>query len=417
MAILVFEEDSYRNFYPMTYTKPLYEIMCGGRRQRERIIDAFGREDIVLLARDYLKGTVKERIDVEVNEVGRQNTYLMVNGGVLLDERELIDLEKTLKTGEAVCQGDHVLAVRADRKMAEEMADKAIIDGRGLLDIARKGSSMKEFRPSKVLKYPWHLIDYNGEMIHLDSTEGFEGRWKKMEPDVGEHTVLLGEGAEVERGCFLEAMKGPIVVEDEARIQFPSRVSGPSWIGRRSIIHSALIREDTVIGEVCKVGGEVGASVIEGYSNKAHAGFLGHSYVGEWVNMGAASVVSNLKNTYGTVKVNVDGRRMDSGRTKLGVFLSDYSKVSVSTAIYAGKRVGVSSHVHGLVDEDVPSFTLWGRSLGWQPREVFLDSAIEIQGRMFVRRGVEQKNVHVELMRRVFEMTEGERLRMGVKKD
>ncbi len=416
MSILVFEDDSYRNFYPLTYTKPLYELLCGGRRQRERMIDAFGREDVVLLARGYLEDAVRERVDVEVNDVGRQSTYLVVNGGVLMGEGELIGLRDTLETGEALYEGDRLIAVRADRRMAEEVAERATADGEGLLNVARKGAAMKKSLPSRALKYPWQLIDYNHAMIQLDFMEGMRERWREEEPDLGKHPVLLGEGVEVERGSLLEALRGPVVVDDGAEIQFPSRISGPSWIGRRSVLHSALIREGTSIGEVCKVGGEVEASIIEGHSNKAHMGYLGHSYVGEWVNMGASSVVSNLKNTYGTVKVNVDGRRMDSGRMKLGVFLADYSKVSISTAIYAGKRVGVSSHIHGVVDVDVPSFTLWGKSLGWQPREIFLDSAIETQRRIFDRRGIEQKVVHVDLMRRVFEMTEAERMRMGVKR-
>jgi len=220
----------------------------------------------------------------------------------------------------------------------------------------------------------------------------------------------------MERGCFTDTRHGPIVLEDDVEVQYGSRISGPTWIRRGSQIFSARLREGTVIGEICKVGGEVEHSIMEAYSNKAHESFLGHSYVGEWVNLGAQAVTSNLKNTYGTIKMDIMGERIDTGMIKLGVFFADHSKISISTAIYAGKKIGVASQVHGVVTDDVPSFTFWAVSLGKQPYEILLESALATQRRMFSRRGVEQKKCDVELLTHIYEMTIEERMKKGVKR-
>jgi len=181
-------------------------------------------------------------------------------------------------------------------------------------------------------------------------------------------------------------------------------------------VFSALLREGSRVGPVCKVGGEMEKSVLEEHSNKAHAGYLGHSYVGEWVNVGAMAVTSDLKNNYGTVRTEIDGELADSGTTKLGAFIADHSKVSISTAIYAGKKIGVASHASGLIDTDVPSFTIWGTPHGQRPHEVFLESALETQRRMADRRRARFTEAQERLMRFIFDATRDERLRKGVKR-
>ncbi|MFQ5950791.1 MAG: hypothetical protein ACE5KH_01745, partial [Candidatus Geothermarchaeales archaeon] len=154
---------------------------------------------------------------------------------------------------------------------------------------------------------------------------------------------------------------------------------------------------------------------VEEHSNKAHAGYLGHSYVGEWVNVGAMAVTSDLKNTYGTVRTEINGKPTDSGTPKLGAFIADHAKISISTSIYAGRKIGVASHASGLIDTDVPSFTMW-TTHGQQPHELFLESALETQRRMAGRRNAHLTQAQEKLMRYLFDATRDERLRKGVKR-
>jgi len=176
----------------------------------------------------------------------------------------------------------------------------------------------------------------------------------------------------------------------------------------------ARIRNGCSIGPVCRIGGEVEESIIHGYSNKYHDGFLGHAYVGEWVNLGALTTNSDLKNTYGTVRVGPE--KVDTGRQKVGAFIADFVKTSVGTLLYTGKRVGVASHLHGLIAEDVPSFTIYAKSLGVEPVELEPESALKTLERMMARRGLSPTNAVRRLLERVFYITEREKLQAGVKR-
>lgn len=161
-------------------------------------------------------------------------------------------------------------------------------------------------------------------------------------------------------------------------------------------------------GHTTKIGGEVECSIIEAYSNKQHHGFLGHSYLGSWVNLGAGTCNSDLKNTYGTVNVEVRGQRVATGQQFVGAVLGDYAKTAINTAIFTGKFVGVCSLVYGFVTTNAPSFVNYARSFG-QLSEAPLDVMISSQRWMFQRRGVEQRPEDIELLRAMYVLTARER--------
>ena len=153
--------------------------------------------------------------------------------------------------------------------------------------------------------------------------------------------VLIEEGAEVEACAVLDARQGPI------------------YIGKGTIVKAgANLRGPLSIGSECRIGGEVTHSIFHGYSNKAHYGFIGHSYIGEWVNLGAGTTNSNLKNNYGTVKVQVNGQAVDSGQQFLGCFIGDYAKLGIGTLITTGAVIGLGANVLGckVTPKYVPNF-------------------------------------------------------------
>jgi UDP-N-acetylglucosamine diphosphorylase / glucose-1-phosphate thymidylyltransferase / UDP-N-acetylgalactosamine diphosphorylase / glucosamine-1-phosphate N-acetyltransferase / galactosamine-1-phosphate N-acetyltransferase len=163
------------------------------------------------------------------------------------------------------------------------------------------------------------------------------------------------------------------------------------------------------VGEVCKVGGEVERSIVESFTNKQHHGFLGHSYIGSWVNLGAGTSNSDLKNTYGEVRLEYPHRRVDTGMQFLGCIVGDFAKSAINTSIFTGKIVGVCSMLYGSIGSNVPSFCNYARSFG-QITECPVDQAILIQKRMFERRGIRQTPEDAELLKSVFELTRQERL-------
>ena len=156
--------------------------------------------------------------------------------------------------------------------------------------------------------------------------------------------------------------EGPVIIDDGARVMPNTCVFGPAYIGKGSVIKSgARIYPGTTIGEVCKIGGEVDNSIFHGYSNKQHDGFIGHSYIGSWVNLGAGTSNSDLQNNYGPVKVFLNGRKIDTGRNLVGLFMGDYSKSAINTAFNTGSVVGVSCNLfgRGLLPGFIPGFS-WG---------------------------------------------------------
>ncbi len=225
--------------------------------------------------------------------------------------------------------------------------------------------------------------------------------------------LMVDDGADVEGNVTFDARLGPIVVEKGAAIESFSRVMGPCYVGPRAKIFSALIGGGTSIFESCKVGGQVENSIISPFTNKAHHGYVGDSYVGSWVNLGAGCTFSNLKNTYGTVRLEAGGRKVDSGMVKLGPVIGDMAKLSIGTLVYAGKSVGTASMVSGVAAVNVPSFAYHD---GSKSVELRLESVLETQRRMMERRGMAPTRAEEGLLRKAFSETAGERAKAGVKK-
>jgi UDP-N-acetylglucosamine diphosphorylase/glucosamine-1-phosphate N-acetyltransferase len=186
-------------------------------------------------------------------------------------------------------------------------------------------------------------------------------------------------------------------------------LQGPVYVGAKSAIKmGAKIYEGTSIGEVCKVGGEVEETIIHSYSNKQHEGFLGHAYLGQWVNIGADSNNSDLKNNYGTVKVYVDGEMVDSGLMFVGLTMGDHAKCGINTMFNTGTVVGVMSNVFGsgYPEKFIPSFT-WGGVEGMETYDI--DKALEVARRVMARRKTALPAAQEKMLRQVFAMTASER--------
>ena len=152
--------------------------------------------------------------------------------------------------------------------------------------------------------------------------------------------VYVGPSAEIHPLVCLDTREGPVFIDEGAEVQAFTRIEGPCYVGKNSLILGPKIREGCSIGPTCKVGGEVEESIIHGYSNKYHDGFLGHSYIGEWVNLGAQTTNSDLKNDYGSITVFLNGKPTDTGSTKVGCFVGDHTKTGINTAMNTGTYIG-----------------------------------------------------------------------------
>lgn len=425
-AVVLFEDVKWVNFKPLTWMRPVCLLRTGIFALWEKVQRAFPNAELHIHTRTYLAPVLRHCLKgkgIFVNELERLEgkSVLFVNGRLLLTPewaQQAVNVEK----GAAYTKGDELVAAYLGETAAATILPTlqkgeplSPTDWQALLDAATVRHEVPDI---PVLRYPWQLIDHNAELIAAEfplATEGKESEGKLEQGAViygGDASrVYLGKGAVVHPTVVLDVSHGPIYIGDNTTVYPPTRIEGPTYIGKGTWIVGGKIREGSNIGDVCRVGGEVEESIIQGYSNKYHDGFLGHAYVGEWVNLGALTTNSDLKDTYGSVRITIEGEgKIDAG-TKVGCFIGDHVKTSIGTLIYTGKRIGIFSHIHGVATEDVPSFTIWVKSIGAQGDavELLLESALEIHRRVLARRKIEATPEEAELIRTLFELTQKER--------
>jgi UDP-N-acetylglucosamine diphosphorylase/glucosamine-1-phosphate N-acetyltransferase len=225
----------------------------------------------------------------------------------------------------------------------------------------------------------------------------------------GAQSVFIGERAVVQPGCVLDASQGPILIAAGAQIKY-SQVQGPAFIGAGCIVDGARVRPGTSLGPNCKVGGEIAASIFQARVNKAHEGFVGHSWAGRWVNFGALATTSNLKNTYGKIRYQRDRfTEIETGVQFLGSLIGDHTKIGVGQMLSTGSNIGVGCNVFGagIAPKYIPSFS-WGGADNWQEYE--LEKCLKTVHATLARRNARLRPQSEEVLRDVFRETRDERI-------
>lgn len=216
---------------------------------------------------------------------------------------------------------------------------------------------------------------------------------------LGDPAHLISMGANVEPGVVFDLRNGTVVIDQGAEVRSGSRLEGPVYVGPSSRILGGFVR-GSVFGSECRIRGEVAASVFLGFANKSHEGFVGHSVIGYWVNLGAGTTTSNLKNTYGPVRLDVEGERIDTGRLNLGSLIGDHAKTAIGTMLATGTVISAGANVFGTPTPPkyVPPFA-WGCSGGEQMTE---DGFLRIAERVMSRRNVTFSSARRESLRQAF---------------
>ena len=271
--------------------------------------------------------------------------------------------------------------------------------------------SIEKLRKLPALEAELPLFEYPHDVLrhHLVACrENLEHRVKTGYRQIRDG-LFVAENVTLGEHLVIDAKNGPVVIDHDAAIGPSCFLRGPVYIGPKARVNEhAAIKDCVSLGHNTKVGGEVEASIIEPFSNKQHHGFLGHSYVGSWVNLGAGTSNSDLKNTYGTVNMDRGGQKVSTGMQFVGCFIGDYVKTAINTSIFTGKTIGACSMVYGFVTSNVPSFCNYAKSFG-QVTDLPADVMIEIQKRSFARREVIQRSCDIQLIRELYELARQER--------
>ncbi len=259
-----------------------------------------------------------------------------------------------------------------------------------------------ELEPSNIqlFRHPWELLKafINNPMPNLgDLLELIDG------VDMEKNIYFRGNRQSIEdKYLYIDVGNGPIFIDEDVVIEGHSFLKGPLVIRSNSLITSAKIY-GSIIGGTCKIGGEIGDSIILGYSNAVHHSYIGHSLIGYWVNVGAGTVFSDLKNTYGPVRIKLDGEIIEVDLIKFGSIVGDHVKISINSSIYAGRMIGISSHLYGVVKHSIPPFRIYNLDGVGDMKLMDLDKVIEIARRMYKRRGIHMFKEEEELFRRRYE--------------
>jgi UDP-N-acetylglucosamine diphosphorylase/glucosamine-1-phosphate N-acetyltransferase len=279
-------------------------------------------------------------------------------------------------------------------------------------DFLRKEIENRQI-PASDLKLP--LFEYPHEVIKYHTTimkDNLEDRISRGDYKQLNDGLFVGQDVVLGDYLTVNTGRGPVIIESHTRVGPCCYLEGPVFIGScAKLIENTALKDNVALGHTTKVGGEVEASTIEPYTNKQHHGFIGHSYLGSWVNLGAGTCNSDLKNTYGLVTMEYNGQRVPTGMQFMGCIIGDYTKTAVNTGIFTGKVIGVCCMVYGFVTTNVPSFTNYARLFG-QMTEVPVEVAVAGQQRMFLRRNVLQRPCDIQLIHDMYELTRHER-RLG----
>lgn len=372
MNFILFDDNNRNHLLPFTFTRPVADIRIGILTIREKW-QKYLNAKTSTKTEHYLSKKYPTEFTIDTDN-------LWINGSYCPNEK-LIEEIKSLKPNEVLLDSTNVIAANSGDLKTREMPFD--------IEFTKYESHAKAMH----VENTWDIFLKNGEAITADFELLTAGRkslaLSATNQVIGVASVFVEEGAKVEC-AILNASTGPIYIGKDAEIMEGSVIRGPFALCEHSTLKlGAKIYGPTTIGPHCKVGGEVNNSVIFGFSNKAHDGFLGNSVLGEWCNIGADTNNSNLKNNYAEVKLwNYEEESfVNTGLTFCGLIMGDHSKCGINTMFNTGTVVGVNANIFGagFPPNYIPSFS-WGGAAGFTTYK--LKEAFAVAARVFERRGM-----------------------------
>ena len=410
MNLVLWEDEKVNQLFPITTGRLAYAISCASYR----LIDWIRQLNVPIYAdaRPHLR-TIQELDFQDVAEVPTSSAQptLIVNARTVPCKTSFETLQSIIKQMRfgTVHDGDAIAAALVPAEhpglnfRQNESANARILRSEQFEDLPMLGSQLK------LMNYPHDVIKYNLECFSENLNHRINnGNFREISDG-----VFGAEGADLGEFITNDTSEGPILIDENSKIGPYCFLSGPAYIGPNSrVIEHSAIKDAVSIGHTTKIGGEVEASVIEAYTNKQHHGFLGHSYLGSWINLGAGTCNSDLKNTYGKVRMEYGGEKVDTDMQFLGCIMGDYAKSAINSGIFTGKIIGTCSMVYGFVTTNVPSFVNYARIFG-QVTELPPDVMAATQQRMFLRRKVQQRPCDIQLIHEMYNLTQQERRMAG----
>ncbi len=341
MKIILFDNSQRHWLYPFTKNKPVSALFFGMYTNLRRW-ELYTGLPVFALTVAYLQPAW---------ELPSPEDDVLLADASVLPDAGLVKAILKLNSGEALLQKEKLLAGRPARFNPLQPVSKECFS-----------KQIAYENPVKQLQYPWHIFQYNAELILSDLyiSERQTGSTPALSNHItGKENIVLGDNLRMEH-CLLNATAGPIVIGHDTTVLEGTVIYGPCVISHHSLVKAGTKIYGGSIGDHCTVGGEIKNSVIMHYSNKAHEGYLGDSVVGEWCNLGAGTSNSNVRNDAADIIIHIDGTPVNAG-LKCGLMMGDYTRCAINTSFNTATMVGVASSVFGagLTPKPIPDFT-WG---------------------------------------------------------
>ncbi|MDC1050957.1 putative sugar nucleotidyl transferase [Candidatus Marinimicrobia bacterium] len=386
MNLIIYEDQKAALLEPFTLNHVSFEIKVAVYSNLDRFIRFFNDYDIYLIVRPELAEIVSEKFpQYQVNPPTIKSGYC-INGSVVWNQKS------------------------HDRLLLNKLKDSELSfynseDNILLTDFYNLKYFKKSYEKNNHLlkiNYLWDTLDILDESINEDfntlelSKSSINVKTTKC---VDENKIYVSPKSKVREGVILDAAKGPIIIRKNAVVDIGSLIQGPVLIDENAYISpGAKIRPNTLIGPGCKVGGEITNTIFHANSNKVHDGFLGHSYVGEWVNIGAGTNNSNLKNNYGEVKFNFKNKNINTKRIFLGSMIGDFTRIGISTMLNTGTYIGLGANVFGpgFQNKFIKSFS-WGHD-----QIVDFNKLIDTCNAMMARRNKSLTDTELKLLKGLY---------------
>lgn len=377
-AIVLYDDDRARKFEPFALTRPAGELRAGALLVRERWVRALGLTTAGFIGATHLSSFDEEGAPNALDGVARH--------AIVANSRFAPTLAAAAPRAARWLAGGKVAAVR----VARDVMPKELHGGTTALEALPAVAGPDAEIGGWWLDEVWSPIALLSSMLGDDLPRLAEGAGMRRLGSgdailVGEHPVFVEQGGTVEPQACFDVTLGPVMIRAGATVQAFTRVVGPCYIGEHTTVSGDRVSGSS-FGPHCRVHGEISATIMLGYGNKGHDGFVGHSYLGRWTNLGAETVTSNLKNTYSTVSLwTPDGMR-DTKLQFLGTLFGDHAKTGINVPLNTGTVLGAGANVVGAMPPKVVAPFAWGEHGRYETYR--LDKFLDVAARVMARRSV-----------------------------
>ena len=403
-CIVLFEDDGFVNLLPLVYWRSVFELRYGSCTLLNRAAQKLETPVCGVWTRDWVARVAQQRCCAPAN-VGVDDSTVLVNGRWITDGP--VDWPHAPHAG--VIDGE-IAYVVCDADLASQLTPDDLLKPDRRLDLLK--NVPRQIAPGRMIHYPWDLVCDLADLLTTDwhpHDRGVEVELDRRVHLENTEQIHIGPCTHIHPTAVVSAATGPVYIAEDVTISAHCVIEGPAHIGAGSKVNPhAWLHGGNVIGPSCKVGGELDGCVFQGFSNKQHDGFVGHAYLGQWVNLGACTSNSDLKNDYGNVKVLVDGELVDTGSMFVGATIGDHTKTGINTILNTGTVLGVGCNIFGadFPPKYIPSFS-WGGAGGLQ--EYRLEKCLQVARRVMGRRQLDLTAAGEQVIRHVFQETARER--------